>query len=173
MGGSVVYDLSHGAKTSRKTPTHVSDGYPQMETAIQTEATNVFRNAAALGGRPTIDIADLVSLLLASKTPDRDNDLLVDAMLGGKTPQKVIDEARVRASFWLRDQVPSFTAGNEALATLAHRRGYRVETHFDGTLWHVETRSLATGAKIVVKHVLQGVAGIAGIAALVTKESEA
>jgi hypothetical protein len=144
-----------------------------MDTAIQTEATNVFRNAAALSGRPTIDIADLVSLLLASKTPDRDNDLLVDAMLGGKTPLKVIDEARVRASFWLRDQVPAFTAGNEALATLAHRRGYRAETHFDGTLWHVETRSLGTGAKVVVKHVLQGVAGIAGIAALCIKESEA
>ncbi|MBY3151290.1 hypothetical protein HFO56_02675 [Rhizobium laguerreae] len=171
--GSVVYDLSHGQKTPRKTSTERSDGYPQMETAIQTQATNVFRNAAALGGRPTIDLADLVSLLLASKAPDRDNDLLVEAMLGGKAPLKVVDEARVRAGFWLRDQVPTFTAGNEALATLAHRRGFRVESHFDGSLWHVETRSLATGAKIVVKHELQGVAGIAGIAALVTKESDA
>ncbi|MDW9479076.1 hypothetical protein GOB57_10410 [Sinorhizobium meliloti] len=122
--------------------------------------------------RATIDLADLVSLLLSSSVPDRDTDLIVDAMLGGKKPQKVIDEARVRAGFWLREQVPAYTAGNEALATLAHRRGLRIESHFDGSLWHVETRGVFSGAKVVVKHALQGVAGIAGIAALVTKESQ-
>jgi hypothetical protein len=142
-----------------------------METATQTHETAVFPNVRSPSPRPTIDLADLVSILLSLTAPDRDVDLLVEAMLGGKAPQKVIDEARVRAGFWLRDQVPAFTAGNEALSTLAHRRGLRVETHFDGSQWHVETRSIATGAKIVVKHALQGVAGVAGVAALVTKES--
>nr|WP_250807603.1 hypothetical protein [Neorhizobium tomejilense] len=119
----------------------------------------------------TIDLADLVSLLLASAGPDRDLDLIVETMLGGPAPLKRVDVAKVRAGFWLRDQVPKFTEGKEALATLAHRRGYRVETHFDGSAWHVETRSLASGDKIVVKHALQGVAGVAGIAAMTSKEN--
>lgn len=119
----------------------------------------------------TMDLADLVSLLLSSTSPDRDVDLIVDTMLGGKTPVYVIDTAKVRVGFWLRDQVPAFTAGNEALLTLAHRRGYRVETHFDGNIWHVETRSLSTGEKVIVKHALKGIAGVAGIAALVSKEA--
>jgi hypothetical protein len=143
----------------------------QMQAALDTEVTTVFGNAQPQPERATIDLADLVSLLLSSTAPDRDTDLLVDAMLGGKNPQKVIDEARVRAGFWLREQVPAYTAGNEAIATLAHRRGLRVETHFDGDVWHVETRSVSTGAKVVVKHALQGVAGIAGIASLITKEN--
>lgn len=141
-----------------------------MQAAPETAVPRVFGNTRTPPERATIDLADLVSLLLASTSPDRNTDLLVDAMLGGKKPQKVVDEARVRAGFWLREQVPTYTAGNEALATLAHRRGLRVETHFDGNTWHVETRSVSSGAKVVVKHALQGVAGIAGIALLVTKE---
>jgi hypothetical protein len=168
--GSVVTDLSHKMKTSSKATTSYPTGDQPMETATELESTTTFRDAVSLGGRPTIDIADLVAMLLASNVPDRDSDLLVEIMLGGKTPLKVIDEARVRAGFWLREQVPTFTAGNEALALLAHRRGLKTETYSDGALWHVETRSLATGARVVVKHVLQGVAGIAGIAALTTKE---
>ena len=130
--------------------------------------------AAPSGVRPpsgaTMDLADLVSLLLATSEPDRDLDLLIDTMLGGKATATTIDAGKVRAGFWLREQVPTFTEGNEALATLAHRRGYRVETYFDGALWHVETKSLNTGEKVVVKHALKGVAGVAGIAAMVSKE---
>jgi hypothetical protein len=169
--GSVFLNLSHEVKTLRKTSTPPQTDDPQMETATQADKTNASPKRKSTDARPTIDIADLVSILLALNAPDRDTDLLVEAMLGGKAPLKVVDEARVRAGFWLRDQVPAFTKGKEALATLAHRRGLRVETHFDGIQWHVETRSVATGDKVVVKHALQGVAGIVGIAALVTKEN--
>lgn len=121
--------------------------------------------------RPTIDLADLVSMLLELESPDRDTDLLVDAMLGGKAALATVDVARVRAGFWLREQVPPYTAGNEALSTLAHRHGLLVETYFDGRVWHVETRNARTGRRIVVKHMLQGVAGIAGIVAIIAKET--
>ncbi len=123
-------------------------------------------------GSETIDLADLVSLLLAAEAPDRDLDLLVQTMLGSDRPVLEVDSAKVRTGFWLREQVPAFTEGREALSALAHTRGYRVETHFDGALWHVETRNLKTGSRTVVKHSLRGVAGVVGIAALVAKEEK-
>lgn len=143
-----------------------------MELATNQLNAPTARNVVAPGETKSFDLADLVALLLAEKAPSRDLDLLVNDMLGGKLPILVTNEARIRAAFWLRDQVPPYTAGNEALATLAHQRGLKVETYFDGKLWHVETRSLTTGDKVLVKHSVQGIAGITGIAALVSKETK-
>lgn len=140
-----------------------------METAVTEQPKTHVQSVPPLARK--IDLADLVALLLALTKPDRDLDLIVDTMLGGDRPLAEVDAAKVRAGFWLRDQVPKYTEGAEALSALAHRRGYRIETYFDGHIWHVETRSITTGEKVAVKHPLRGVAGIAGIAAMTGKET--
>lgn len=138
------------------------------ETDKQTGAS-----APAVAARPadSIDMADLVSLVLSLTAPDRDVDVIVDAMLGGKAAARAVDAARVRASFWLRDGMPKYTGGNEALAVLAHRRGYVLDSRSEGGSWTVEAADLVTGEKVAVRHALQGAAGIAGIAALAARAS--
>jgi len=140
-----------------------------METATETGAMTA--PAAPPRGHSSLDLADLVSLLLSSERPDRDNDLLVHVMLGGPEPLQRADRARIRASFWLRDGTPAYTGGREALSALAHRRGYRLEYRKDGDQWHVEARDPASGDRIGVKHALPGIAGIVGIASLVARRT--
>ena len=137
---------------------------------VQTAATAVIP-ASDLGPASAhrLDLADLVSLLLAATGPDRDLDLLTDVMLGGKTAHRSVDAARVRGQFWLRDQVQAYTAGREALQTLAHVRGFRITSSDEGEIWAVESRDLSNGAKVTIRHPHQGMAGIIGVALLVAR----
>jgi hypothetical protein len=91
--------------------------------------------------------------------------------LGGKAPVLNVKPSTVRAGFWLKNQVPAFTSEKEAINILAHRRGYCVETHQASEIWFAETRNLATGASIIVKHTNPCVAAIVGIATLTSRET--
>jgi hypothetical protein len=117
-----------------------------------------------------IDLADLVSTLLALESPDRDIDIVVDAMLGQKEALLSIDHGRVRTKFWLRSQVPTYTAGGEALRELAHARGCRIRTcEIDG-IWTATAHDAVRNSRTEASARFEGVAGIVAIAFMTAKE---
>lgn len=121
--------------------------------------------------KASIDLADLVSLLVSMDAPSRIADEIVETMLGGEKVSPAINSAAVIAGRWLSEETPAYTAGGQALSVLARRRGYRISTSRDGNGFRAEAWSLSGGAKASASARLEGAAGIAAIVSLTRKET--
>jgi hypothetical protein len=138
--------------------------------SIMTEAIHDTTANEAGHGAGKVDLADLVFMLLGATEPNRDLDLLVHVMLGGGATLSSVDAARVKAGFWLRDQVPAYTGGGPALAALAHRRGFRIESLPEDGGWTARVGRAGTVETASARHALEGIAGTVAVAWLAAKE---
>lgn len=118
-----------------------------------------------------LDIADLVGMLLACDKPDTNIDLLVDLMLGEPEVRQFVDGNDIRKRFWMRGQVPAYTAEDGAVYALARTRGLRIDrTNSPQDGWISEARNLVTGRKVRVRHASSQIGALICIAAITAGE---
>lgn len=119
----------------------------------------------------SLDLADLVSILLFLETPCPNTDVLIESLLGQRELRDKITIPDVKGLFWLKDQIPPYTQGTSCINTIAHKRGYRLESVLSSGEWITETRDLVSGDKIAIKHKLKGPSAIIGIATLSSRKN--
>lgn len=95
----------------------------------------------------TIDLADLISILSTLKSPDREADYLVEAMLGHGV-RKTINERDHRMGAWLQLQVPHYSEDLPSVLRLACSLGVKIDVRDEnnGYLATAETAGYSSSA---------------------------